>query len=355
MKLIRILILTVIMASLGATSCLAELYSPVSITKLGAATEQYDWPQGLVAANGGAYVMDGTIIKFVKGKKVQQVYGLSSLQPELTKKGLNGFNLVRSFRMAQMEYAGGQLYVSGLLFDNREDEKIKNGDRTVLGDSYILIFTVKGSKASILQLSKVKTHWSHGPFAVFETKSGAPEDTYAWGDYKLYDYAKYILYPRFMFYKGALVFLREKEGDNRGALKQVVKLKGGKEEIVFEWYGDYINDQVVSWHFTQPVLEEYQLKLYTGDDALQTVNLLSGEIETERWNEMFKMQRPRYRNGQMLFLNNERFFIEQGVIETYEAKDFAFSGNISGYDFDGKNLYVLDYDSRSLSIFKIKP
>lgn len=90
---------------------------------LGKPTEMFDWPQGLVVNGNVYYVMDGTTIKQIEYGKIKTNYSLFKLKPLLPAK-LRTDEVIRSFRLANMEYWKGKIVVSGLLFLNLEDEEI---------------------------------------------------------------------------------------------------------------------------------------------------------------------------------------------------------------------------------------
>ncbi|WP_209809572.1 copper amine oxidase N-terminal domain-containing protein [Ammoniphilus resinae] len=346
------------------------------VISLGKPDQPWDWPQGLAAENGVIYVLDGDSIKEIKDDQQRIFYDLYHLKT-LLPGYLQSDAVIRSFRLATIDYYNDELYLSGLIFRNRQDEGLTATDGDpILGGTYNLLFKIHKGKATLLHLSKAETNEGFQPDAFFETKSGGPENLYQWGHYTLYDYAKYITFPRFSIAKdGTIVYVRQQD-ENRmgidvndpykaaGYLHQYVALKDGKEKILYKWHGPLAvkiqgrYELGNLYHFVLPVLNGDQLDVYDGTVYIHHIDLASGERKTTELSSDDLIERPIYRNGSIYFLNDQGVFTVQKTSQQGRAlwdyhwllDDVKSTGinDVSGYEFDGKYLYVIDYDKRQI-------
>ncbi|NRF93423.1 copper amine oxidase N-terminal domain-containing protein [Paenibacillus frigoriresistens] len=345
------------------------IYPKVQTFEIGNQINKSDWPQGMALDGKQIYVMDGAVIKSIKKNEATVYYDLHNLKQLLKGNGLDNDASIKTFRMAQMQVHKHELYVSGLLFKNTEDEgKTYLGD-PVRGHTYNLIFKIDQGQARILHLSEANINLGFQPGTFFETQSGLPEDLYRIGNQTVYDYSKYITFPHFSFNDDKLIYVREQPSDsqrNTGPLHQVAAYENGVERVLYQWFGSFISksDFPASFHYIMPALEDDTLTIYGGKNQAHYINLTTNEIQVLVANQFRELQRPLIKDGNAYFLDNESFFTAQKVwtagkdyfsFRHYYADGFEFSGNmnIAGYDFDGNNLYILDFDRRQIHEFNL--
>lgn len=327
--------------------------------ELGAPAGQYDYIQGITVDNDTIYSLDGTTFKAMKHGAIKEYYDLYELMPQLQEHGFHEEEIIHTFKLTYMDKINNKLYAIGFLFDYMEDEGLVEEEHPVhrgskiLGESYVVLFQMQKGKARILHLEKAHRHWAYEFDSWFETSDGMPTDYFQWGDNILYAYFKNVEWPRFTYQDGALVFNQPRQNQkNTPPYTDFYVIKNGVKEMIY-------THQAPEYEYTLPVLKGTTLTIYMHAD-IQHINLATGEIKNERYPSDYYLKRPRYKDGEVYFLNNKGIFtikrLANGRVEfpyLLEASDVDIESLfISGYDIED-DIYVADFYRRS--VHQIKP
>ncbi|GAA0136231.1 hypothetical protein YSY43_30720 [Paenibacillus sp. YSY-4.3] len=371
-KWVCLLLAAAIALSLSSVTYAAK-YNPIEAVKLNQPNEQYGYAQGMTVNGQEMYVMDGTIIQKLEGKQFKEYFNLQKMSKQFEKEiaGLGSEEAIHSFRLSQMTFYKNELYVSGLMFINLEDQKlyleypkyVNPEDGRIVGKTYTVLFKVKKDKtAELLFIACSKVNTGITPFSVFETQDGRPQDLYAWGDYTLYDYAKYVPYPHFSFYKDEVILLYRlstKDEAELTPLNLIVQLRtdGVKVQTLYEWRGSLFPENSgyceasKCGKYQMPVREGNVLTVYDGGTSVHKYNLATEQLKTHPMPEEMSLERPVWGDKGLYFLNNNAVFSlkEKNGLYSFHgayAKEFKFSGNIAGYAVSNNFIYLMDFDNR---------
>lgn len=349
----------IIFIMFGATPVQAE--STVQETyQLGKAATNYDWTQGITVDGAKKYVVDGIDIKVIEKKKSKSFFHLNKLKPVLKAYGLDSNEVIGSFQLTQMEMVGSKLYVSGLVYKDIYDKGEKWAYKLAAGETHNIVFVIEKGQAKLIHTNIA---W-HNPINelgdFYETDSGTSGDILAWGDGFIIAYGKYVGKPRFTFAKdGSLIFVaqREREQKSTALMADIYQYKNGKKTLLYtdDAYGEF---------YTIPVLNGNTLTLYYElPNTYDKYNMKDIDLKTKKVTgypipEDYEMERPLYINGTMYFLNNEGVFalIRNGkkmqLKWIFKAEDIKLSVFISGWDYDGKYIYITDFERRAVHTIK---
>ncbi|WP_181438648.1 copper amine oxidase N-terminal domain-containing protein [Paenibacillus sambharensis] len=362
-------------------------YSLQKAWSLGPPSETYDWIQGFtIGAHQTTYAMDGIKIKARKDGKERVYFSLKNLAPKLEEYGLNDPATIHSFRLSDMQERDGRLYVSGLLFLNKENEQYEyyNQNILLLGFTYNLIFYIEDGQPHLVYVERAVVNEKPDNFTWYETSSGQPENILQWGDFYLYDYSRYLLKLRFTFMEdGSLIVPRElaqrhylpNEGGGQSvshSYHSVIRIHpDGQIEELTSWGSHLGSIREYSHVYTTdrhvlPVLKNGELTLYTGNGYIMKEQLHSGQRtftelpEEDSYEPQFLMERPLYHKGKLYFLNDKGIFTldqdQPRMLIPEPSIDFTGMDHtvyIVDFDYDGKHFYISDFTTRT--IYKLVP
>lgn len=339
----------------AASHAEAASYKTIDIGKQ---PKKGDWVQGVEATPDGLFVMDGTVIKKINGKKITEFFNAQDLSKVLPKE-LNHPTIVNSFLLTQMHYDNGRLYVSGLVYKNIEDENKKWNNQKVAGETHTVVFSIKERKPHLIHTSLAYYNKAHQHGDYYETETELPDNMFV-ADYGiLVAYGRHVNKPRFTITKDhELIFVAQREGDRMDLYVDVYKYKNNKKELLY-------THQVYDEEYVIPVLIENQLTLYYeisnqyDDYNIKTINLKTKKEIGTMVPEDLPLERPLEINGQMYFLNDDGIYKVwndgkyMNMKWILQASDLTIPIWISGWDYDGKYVYIADYDRRV--IHKVTP
>ncbi|MGE7274390.1 hypothetical protein ACQKK5_23370 [Brevibacillus panacihumi] len=339
----------------------------VSTTSIGPAKEQFDWPQGLTVVGDTYYVLDGNDIRAGKLGKWETVFNMGSLKPLLPYELQNDM-VIRSFRLAEMKHKEGALYVSGLLYKDRQGENVPYPSGGIaVGETYTILFKVDKGTARILYLDSVALNRQMQPDDFYETKSGGPENLYRWGpNTVIYNYALWVYRPNFTFMDNADIIMTRRYYNETEWYPYVHILQiseKGKAETIYE-----IKDKKkllrsgTEWgkwpNYVIATRDKDLLTIYDGIVFMYYVDLKTGEMKVDELSDQYFMERPVFFKNHMYFLNDEGIYTWKRSGPYYDyyhlmtAESFKLPILIADWDYDGYYIYLLSYDKRA--IYKIK-
>lgn len=333
----------------------AATYSSIDIGK---PSEPNDWLQGVEVSPTGIYVMDGTTIKRINGKKIETIFDVKNLSKVLSK-DLKLPNISDTFLLTQMYDDGGRLYVSGLVYKNVEEEKRISDGSLVAGETHTVVFSVKDKKPHLIHtnLSYQNKAYQFGDY--YETPTELPDNMFV-SDYGiLVAFGRYVNKPRFTMTKNhELVFAAQREGEGMSLFTDIYQYKASKKELLYTL-------ETQDEEYTIPTLKNGQLTIYYeinnqyDDYNIRTIQLNNKKEKGMMVPEELLLERPLEINNQMYFLNDEGIYKvwqdskSMNVKWILRASDLPLSVWISGWDYDGKYVYITDFDQRQ--VLKIKP
>ncbi|WP_166245396.1 copper amine oxidase N-terminal domain-containing protein [Paenibacillus turpanensis] len=356
------------------------------VWSMGAPSEMYDWIQGFtIGSDQTLYAMDGIKVKRYREGTDEVFFNLQDLAPMLKSYGLDDQSTIQSFRLSDMQERDGRLYISGLMFVNKEGETYDYYKEKILllGFSYNVIFYLENDQPTLLYVERAKVNEKPDNFTWYETKSGGPENFLQWGDFYLYDYSRYLLKLRFTFADdGSLIVPREL------GQRHYKEVEGGGQQVNHSYHGivkispSGVVEELMSWgshlgsirkyspiyttnRHVLPVVKGNELRLYNGNGFIMDMKLDDGmtsfvEIpEEDSYNPVFLMERPLYHEGKVYFLNDHGIFtVTNGIPDMLVwADNIDYTGldhtvYIVDFDYDGQYFYITDFTSRS--IYRLK-
>lgn len=325
---------------------------------IGKQPKQGDWVQGIEVSKDGLFVLDGTTIKRINGKKIETFFEIKDLSKVLPNE-LNNPTITNTFLLTQMHYLNGRLYVSGLVYKNTEDEKKRMDNQFIAGETHTVVFSVKDKKPDLIHTSLAYHNKVHKNGDLYETVNGLPDNMFV-SDYGiLVAFGRHVNKPRFTMTKdNELIFVAQREGERMDLYVDVYKYKDKQEELLY-------THRVYDEEYVIPSLKGDELTLYYeinnqyDDYNIKTINLKTKKETNIMVPDELLLERPLEINGQMYFLNNDgiykiwkddKYMNMKWILKT---SDITLSVWISGWDYDGKYIYITDFDRRV--IHKIKP
>ncbi len=340
---------SLIILSLFALPAQAATYTSISI---GSPPKQYDWLQGVEAIPGGFYVMDGTTIKKVINKKVSKHFDLQQLKQVLPKH-LNTPAIINTFLLTQMTEYKGELYVSGLVYKNTENERKMMNRQLVAGETHTVLFSISKNKPQLIHTNLAYHNKKHQFGDFYETPNGLPGNMWSRDDGSIVvAFGRYVNKPRFSITNsGEVIFATQKEGEPPTLFMDVYKYKNKQKKLLY-------TQQVYDDQYFIPTLKGNLLTVYYeisnqyDDYNIRVINLDTKQVVKKMVPDDLKLEKPLQISGHMYFLNSNGVFKiwDEGKFMNMKwimkAEELPLSVWIPGWDYDGKYLYIADFDRR---------